>query len=166
MLNKYSAVRIWYHLDKHKGCHDAGFWLLALRKTIEFRIALEEAAELNDLPDLGPENPQFLLNSLLQMVKRCLAVPLPDFLALGFCCFRPLEQVGVVGQPFAFALYHTHHCKYVDDVIGAPLLSAVFWKVSIDVVPQVFEHDSLLLLDLLDGDICDLADHFVVIVHG
>ena len=45
-------------------------------------------------------------------------------------------------------------------------LSAIIWKVSIDVVPQVFEHYSLLLLDLLDGDISDLADHFVVIVHG
>ena len=166
MLNKYSAVRIWYHLDKHKGCHDAGFWLLALRKTIELGIALEEAAELNDLPDLRPEHPQLLLHSLLEMVKRCLAVPLPDFLALSFCCFGPLEQIGVVGQPFAFALYHAHHCQYVDDVIGAPLLSAIIWKVSIDVVPQVFEHYSLLLLDLLDGDISDLADHFVVIVHG
>ena len=56
MLNKYAAVRIRHHLDKHKGCHDARFRLLALSKTIELRIALEEAAELNDLPDLGSEN--------------------------------------------------------------------------------------------------------------
>ena len=166
MLNKYAAVRIRHHLDKHKGCHDARFRLLAVRQAIELRIALEEAAELNDLPDLGSENLQFLLHSLLQVVKRRLAVSLPNFLALGFCCFGPLEQVGVVGQPFAFALDHAHYRKYIDNVIGASLLSAVIRKVGIDVVPQVFEHDPLLLLDLLDGDVSDLADHFVVVVHG
>ena len=165
MLNQHSAVGIGNHLDEHKGCLDASFRLLVVRKAVQLRVALEEAAELDDLPDLGPEYLQFLLDSLLEMVEGRLAIPLPDLLALGFCRFRPLEQIGVVGEPFALALYHAHHGKYVNDVIGASLLGAIVWKMGVDVIAQVFEHDSLLLLYPLDGDVSYLADHLVVVVH-
>ena len=104
-----------------------------------------------------------MLYLLLQMVKIRLTFTLPLLEELGYCRYDP-HSSKILDQylsPIHLAVY----CKYVEDVIEASLSSVIISKMGIDVFRQVFEHDSLSLLDLLFLDSSYLTDHWVSIIR-
>ena len=97
------------------------------------------------------------------MVKLFLTISLHHLCALLLCSFRALEQIRIVSEPLPLALDHAYHSQNVDHIVGTSLFGLIIDKMGINMVTQIFEHDTLLLLDLFYSDIGNLADHFVVL---